>query len=226
MTGKTMKQHENDQTHKKESTPVVDDKPNGKSQFNQIRDDKEYWKDESEYKEAQGGNFFRLKLLEQIDSEKLNLTSLIANGLKAAPQSPKKLTNEILSHIETAFKMETGDYFPEVIPTSVEIFEGLKKTVIVNKYERSSIARALCIERNGLICKICDFDFQKTYGEIGKDFIHIHHIIPIHQIGLEYKINYKHDLIPVCPNCHAMLHRKIDGKEPSVEQLKTFIKKA
>ena len=32
MTCKTMKQNENDQNHKKESTPVVDDKPNGKSQ--------------------------------------------------------------------------------------------------------------------------------------------------------------------------------------------------
>jgi len=28
-----MKQNENDQNHKKESTPVVDDKPNGKSQL-------------------------------------------------------------------------------------------------------------------------------------------------------------------------------------------------
>ena len=33
MTCKTMKQNENDQNHKKESTPVVDDKPNGKSQI-------------------------------------------------------------------------------------------------------------------------------------------------------------------------------------------------
>ena len=36
MTCKTMKQNENDQNHKKESTPVVDDKPNGKSQFIQF----------------------------------------------------------------------------------------------------------------------------------------------------------------------------------------------
>ena len=28
-----MKQNENDQNHKKESTPVVNNKPNGKSQF-------------------------------------------------------------------------------------------------------------------------------------------------------------------------------------------------
>ena len=37
MTCKTMKQNENDQNHKKESTPVVDDKPNGKSQVKRFR---------------------------------------------------------------------------------------------------------------------------------------------------------------------------------------------
>lgn len=194
--------------------------------FHLIRDDKEYWKDENEYKQAQGGNFFRLKLLEQIDSDKLTLDALKTNGPKAAPQSPKRLSSGLLSYIESVFELETDDYFPEVIPVTVEISEGLKKTIIVNKYERSSIARALCIEHNGLVCKICDFDFRKTYGEIGENFIHIHHIIPLHQIGSEYKINYKNDLIPVCPNCHAMLHRKIDSKEPSIEQLKAFIKTA
>jgi 5-methylcytosine-specific restriction protein A len=27
-------------------------------------------------------------------------------------------------------------------------------------------------------------------------------------IGPNYQINPEKDLIPVCPNCHAMLHRK------------------
>ncbi len=31
-----MKKNENDQNHKKESTPVVDNKPNGKSQLNSV----------------------------------------------------------------------------------------------------------------------------------------------------------------------------------------------
>ena len=58
------------------------------------------------------------------------------------------------------------------------------------------------------------------YGEIGKDFIHVHHNIPLNQINEEYVVDYKKDLIPVCPNCHAMLHRKIKGKELSVEEVK------
>jgi 5-methylcytosine-specific restriction protein A len=63
------------------------------------------------------------------------------------------------------------------------------------------------------------------YGEIGKGFIHVHHIVPIHKIGKEYKINYIEDLVPVCPNCHAMLHRKVNGKELSIQELKEIINK-
>ncbi len=104
-------------------------------------------------------------------------------------------------------------------------YEGIKKQVVVNKYERSSIARNKCIEFHGTSCKVCNIDFFKKYGEIGKGFIHIHHIIPIHKIGKEYKVNYKEDLIPVCPNCHAMLHRKVDGRELEIEEIKALINK-
>ena len=61
------------------------------------------------------------------------------------------------------------------------------------------------------------------YGDIGKGFIHIHHIVPLNQIKKEYKINYKRDLIPVCPNCHAMLHRKINDKELTINELKKIL---
>jgi 5-methylcytosine-specific restriction protein A len=81
----------------------------------------------------------------------------------------------------------------------------------------------LCIEHNRPVCSICGFDFEEKYGPRGKGFIHVHHVIPIHQIGKEYKIDYRKDLIPVCPNCHAMLHRKFNGKEPSIAELKEKI---
>ncbi|MFV0148463.1 HNH endonuclease [Empedobacter falsenii] len=68
-------------------------------------------------------------------------------------------------------------------------------------------------------------NFEEVYGKLGKGFIHIHHITPLYQIGKEYKVDYKKDLAPVCPNCHAMLHRKIDGKEFSIQELKELIKK-
>lgn len=86
--------------------------------------------------------------------------------------------------------------------------EGKKFDVVMTKYERNPVNRALCIEINGCKCKICGFDFEKAYGELGKGFIHVHHIIPISKRGGEYIPDPGTDLIPVCPNCHAMLHRR------------------
>jgi len=60
--------------------------------------------------------------------------------------------------------------------------------------------------------------FEEQYGDIGKGFIHVHHKKPLAAIRSEYSINPKIDLIPVCPNCHAMLHSS--NPPLSVEKLK------
>jgi 5-methylcytosine-specific restriction enzyme A len=190
----------------------------------QIRDDKDYWLNQNEYEKSLNGKFFNLQLVEEVDSEKLSLQLLLQNSLKAAPQGPIKLNDNLESYITSIFKTANDEFFPEVLDANSEIFEGLKKQISVNKYERSSIARAKCIEVHGVICKVCSFDFQKTYGALGKDFIHVHHITPIHIIGKNYKVDYANDLIPVCPNCHAMLHRKVNGKFHSVTELQDLLK--
>jgi len=190
-----------------------------------IQRNEEYWIDKTEYQKALTGKYMKLSLVEQIYSSKMSLENLIANGLKAAPQGSKKLDGNLLEYIERNFSdSNQNDVFPDTVNEDSISYEGIKKSVTVNKYERSSIARNKCIERNGTLCKICELDFSKIYGDLGKGFIHVHHITPIHKIGKEYKIDYVKDLIPVCPNCHAMLHRKIDGKEVSVEELKEIIK--
>ncbi len=51
-------------------------------------------------------------------------------------------------------------------------------------------------------------NFEETYGEIGARFIHVHHLVEISSIGEEYNVDPVNDLRPVCPNCHAILHRK------------------
>ncbi len=86
--------------------------------------------------------------------------------------------------------------------------EGSQYQVVCNKYERSPINRELCLAKKGYACGICGFDFERMYGNIGRRFIHVHHIVPVSMIGPNYQINPEKDLIPVCPNCHAMLHRK------------------
>lgn len=93
-----------------------------------------------------------------------------------------------------------------------EFYEGAVSEVSLDKYERNPEARKACIKHYGAQCAVCGFDFEKTYGEIGKDYIQVHHIIPLSEIGKEHVVDYQEDLIPVCPNCHVMLHRKYKGK--------------
>jgi len=86
--------------------------------------------------------------------------------------------------------------------------EGALKTVKVNRYERSPAARAACISYHGATCKCCSMNFSKRYGERGENFIHVHHLIPLHRIKTGYEVDPVKDLVPVCPNCHAIIHRK------------------
>jgi 5-methylcytosine-specific restriction protein A len=60
------------------------------------------------------------------------------------------------------------------------------------------------------------------YGEIGKNFIHVHHVKPLSEIDEQYKINPIKDLRPVCPNCHAMLHKRKPAY--SIEEIQDKIK--
>ncbi len=196
--------------------------------FINITDDKDYWINIEEYKKAKSGKYCRLKLLEQVDNPKLSLSNLLKNGLNAAPQGATHLKDSLVEYIDKHFNdFYSENYFTD-ISDSDDITEGLKKTVTVNKYERSSIARKKCIEHKGCYCYVCGIDFEKNYGELGKGFIHVHHIVPISQIDKSYKVDYKEDLVPICPNCHAMIHRKSDGKNVTLESLKrlyTYYKK-
>ena len=101
--------------------------------------------------------------------------------------------------------------------------EGKRFDVVTNRYERNPLNRVLCLAKYGYTCQICGFDFEKTYGELGHEFIHVHHIIPVSQMGENYNVNPIEDLIPVCPNCHAMLHRENPPIPP--ERLKELVKR-
>ncbi len=99
-----------------------------------------------------------------------------------------------------------------------KLYEGAKKKITVNSYERNSQARQACLKEYGYKCSICNFDFEKVYGEIGKNFIHVHHVKPLSEINEKYHIDPIKDLRPVCPNCHAMLHKKTPAF--SIEDIK------
>lgn len=136
--------------------------------------------------------------------------------------SKKNLYKEGDSWYATGLGIDTN--FPDEIHQKNAYEEGAVKQVSVNAFERNSEARDACIKHHGLVCAVCAFDFRAIYGEIGAGYIHVHHIVPLNKIRKKYRVNPTKDLIPVCPNCHAMIHR---NKEPlSVKQLKNQISKA
>ena len=88
-----------------------------------------------------------------------------------------------------------------------EFRQGALKRRWVNAYERDDKARAACLAHHGAACQACGFDFAQAYGPFGAGFIHAHHLVPLAQIRQSYKVDPIRDLIPLCPNCHAMIHR-------------------
>jgi len=107
--------------------------------------------------------------------------------------------------------IESHNYaLPEKVDKAeIQLFqEGSLHQITVNAYERNSVARRKCIAYYGTQCYVCGFDFEKRYGEVGKGFIHVHHERTLGEIGEKYEVNPVEDLKPVCPNCHAIIHRK------------------
>ena len=104
----------------------------------------------------------------------------------------------------------SGSLLPEEVEASEQYKEGATRTVTINAYERNVNARKQCIRHHGYKCSVCSFDFESIYGPIGKNYIHVHHLVPLAEIGTEYEIDPLHDLVPICPNCHAMIHKTRD----------------
>ncbi|MBA1420056.1 MAG: HNH endonuclease [Epsilonproteobacteria bacterium] len=154
----------------------------------------------------------------------------LANALSALEQHIEyyeELQNTTMHKIRAIFNdfKNKEDFVPEIIyPDEVEtnLLEGSKKQVTVNSYERNPIARKKCLEHFGYNCSVCNINFEKVYGVIGKNFIHVHHLKQISEIQKEYEVNPTKDLIPVCPNCHAMLHKR--NPPYSINELKDITK--
>ncbi|MEZ1588195.1 HNH endonuclease, partial [Pseudomonas aeruginosa] len=88
--------------------------------------------------------------------------------------------------------------------------EGSLSTYYGVRYERDPTLRLQAIAIHGVACKACGFDFGKAYGEYAKGFIHVHHTQPISEFEAPKAVNPETDLVPLCANCHAVVHRRRD----------------
>jgi hypothetical protein len=127
------------------------------------------------------------------------LTNLSGRFPYQVARGPKKGT--------WVFGSDATTYADEVQEADNEgIFEGRVRRVFVNAYERKPKAREDCIALYGSTCSICGMDFGQAYGDSMRGYIHIHHLVPLSEIGKEYMVDAATQLRPVCPNCHAFLH--------------------
>lgn len=94
--------------------------------------------------------------------------------------------------------------------------------VYVNRYERDPKARALCLARYGTTCQVCGKLLEQVYGPAAKDVIHVHHRTPISEIPVGAQIDPIKDLVPVCPNCHAVIHSRAEPYSP--EEVREMIR--
>lgn len=101
----------------------------------------------------------------------------------------------------------TEDRTPGDYHQSGGLPEGAKTRIEVNKYERSSANRAACLAACGTRCRGCGLDMAERYGPIAAGFIEVHHVTPVSRMGEGYLVDPLKDLVPLCPNCHAIVHR-------------------
>lgn len=95
----------------------------------------------------------------------------------------------------------------------------------VSRYERDAEARRLSMAYHGTLCAACGFSFEAHYGDAGRDYIQVHHLVPVAQLGAGYQLDPVADLIPLCANCHCMAHLGV--REPrSVQELRALIASA
>lgn len=106
---------------------------------------------------------------------------------------------------ESRKRLPPEDIHPEIVLENKEYIAGAVRQVLVNAYERDPTARRICLEQHGTDCAVCKMNFERQYGSVGKGFIHVHHKKPLATREI-YKLDPVNDLVPVCPNCHSMLH--------------------
>ncbi|MCU0435658.1 MAG: HNH endonuclease [Bacteroidia bacterium] len=119
---------------------------------------------------------------------------------------------------------------PQDFDINIDFSEGFPEGRMVERIHKSRERNSELISRakerfkkehGRVFCQICNFDFEKKYGDVGVDFIEAHHVIPVSEIPENYKTRIE-DIAMLCSNCHRMVHRKRPWM--SMQDLKKFIK--
>ncbi len=141
-------------------------------------------------------------------------------------KQPHRSTEVPSAYVEDFLRLLGAAYqdctrLPEEVPQGLTYNEGSMERILVNRYERDPRSRQQCIRHFGAKCCLCGFDFGLNYGERMAGLIHVHHLISLSSLQVDSEVDPTRDLRPVCPNCHAVLHRR----EPpySLDEVRQFL---
>lgn len=144
-------------------------------------------------------------------AERLDLVNNSTKGFQAAkPVGEDDDIDEPEPGVKISKKRQT-------IFISDGVTEGEATEVTLTKYERSRLARQLCIDAYGgtYSCEVCGLKLADKYGhrEDKEDYIEVHHIVEHAEKSKQsgsHEVNYRKEMIPLCPNCHRMIHQLKD----------------
>ncbi len=150
--------------------------------------------------------------------------SLTANATPIPVPGEQEETSTIVAeNTEPPVEHNDADYAPDT--------EGVENQYNLTRKERNPEIRRKCIEyykqlwHGRIHCICCGFDFGKAYGEIGEGYIEVHHLTPHHTFAGVHTVDPANDLIPLCSNCHSMIHRvKGQGECMTLKELKEHYK--
>jgi hypothetical protein len=158
----------------------------------------------------------------ELTPESVALLDQIIEITDRIPRSGQLITvTEELLRNERVQDSQDQVRLPEEVPSGSTYNEGSVQRILVNRYERDPRAREECIRHYGTTCFFCGFDFVAVYGEVMTGFIHVHHLNPLSSIGVDYEVDPIRDLRPMCPNCHAVLHRREPPYSP--DEVRQFL---
>ena len=126
----------------------------------------------------------------------------------AASHNPPVTTDVIHTHGAIKGLKELG--FSTIIDgeTAEVFFEGKRRVSEVSMFSRNKALTDAAKTEYGYECMACGFDFESTYGAIGKEFIECHHIEPLSEGTGDDVEKTIADVAMLCANCHRMIHRK------------------
>jgi 5-methylcytosine-specific restriction enzyme A len=128
--------------------------------------------------------------------------------LAGSPDKLRRLAQAIVAAIDLVGPLPAA---PQDADEDAVFLEGELLTRLHTQRERDPrvVARKkgrVLRETGRLSCEVCSFDFEKTYGQLGRGFAECHHRVPLAELPFARETRLA-DLAIVCANCHRMLHR-------------------